>query len=124
MPLTRRSFLAATTSLAFAPFALAADAPRDIKVTRVTAFDLITRRKKFIGKNARLDDHGDSSRDRLVILQASDGSQGFGCCRADAKTLAALLGQAPATEGLGVHTMPAWDLLGKILKKPVYRLLN
>ncbi len=120
--MNRRQFLfLAAAALARSAFA---DAPADIKITRITAFDVPTKRPKFIGKNARLDDHGDSSRDRMVILHASDGSQGFGCCGADEKALAALLGKPPTTAGLGVHTMPAWDLLGKLQKKPVHQLLN
>jgi L-alanine-DL-glutamate epimerase-like enolase superfamily enzyme len=105
--------------------AFAANAPRDVKIVRVSGFDLPSKRPKFVGKNARLDDHGDGSRDRLVLVRTSNDVVGFGCCRAPEKALAALLGKSPAmTSGLGVHTMPMWDLLGKLAGQPVYKLLN
>src|SRR5206468_9867344 len=86
-PMQRREFLYLTAA-AISQFAFARDLPRDVKIVRITAFDLVSRRPKFVGKNARLDDHGDTARDRLVILSASDGSEGFGCCRAPEKSFA------------------------------------
>jgi L-alanine-DL-glutamate epimerase-like enolase superfamily enzyme len=122
--MNRRQFLTLLAASALARYVPAAEVQTDVRISKITAFDLPTKRPKFIGKNARLDNHGDTSIDRVVILEGSDGTQGFGCCRADAKTLGNLLSKPPSTTGLGVHTMPVWDLLGKILKKPVYRLLN
>jgi L-alanine-DL-glutamate epimerase-like enolase superfamily enzyme len=130
----RRDFLFLATAAAITRGAFARDLPRDVTIVRVTGFDLVSRRPKFVGKNARLDDHGDSARDRLVILRASDGSRGLGCCRAPEKSLAELLGKRPAdlfdpssrrtASGLGAGTMPLWDLLGQMAGEPVYRLLN
>ena len=62
----RREFLFASAAL-LARCALGADLPRDIRIVRITAFDLPSKRPKFVGKNARLDDHGDGSRDRSRI---------------------------------------------------------
>ena len=120
----RREFLFASAAL-LARSAFAADVSRDVKLVRVTGFDLPSKRPKFVGKNARLDDHGDGSRDRLVVLRTNNDIQAFGCCRASEKALGSLLGKSPAvTPELGVHTMPMWDLLGKLASQPVYKLLN
>lgn len=131
--MNRRQFLVlAGAALASRRLVFAADdVPRDIRITRITAFDLPTKRVKFVGKNARLDDHGDGSRDRVVFIKASDGTEGFGCCHANEKVLAPLLGQSPgvavgpqAHVRLGAGAAPIWDLLGKMQKKPVYELLG
>jgi L-alanine-DL-glutamate epimerase-like enolase superfamily enzyme len=131
----RREFLLASAAV-LARCALARDLPRDVKIVRITAFDLPSKRPKFVGKNARLDDHGDGSHDRVVTLYASDGTAGFGCCHANEKSLASLLGKSPAelfdagghrptaASTLGAQTMPLWDLLGKLADQPVYKLLS
>src|SRR5580765_6916783 len=130
----RREFLFAFAAL-LARCAFAANLPRDVKIVRVTAFDLPSKRPKFVGKNARLDDHGDGSRDRVVVLRANSGAQGIGCCRASEKALASLLGRSPVglfdsdhrkttASDLGPHAMPLWDLLGQLAKQPVYKFLN
>jgi L-alanine-DL-glutamate epimerase-like enolase superfamily enzyme len=98
-----------------------------VKIVRVIAFDLKCPRVKFVGKNSRLDVHGDHSMDRLVKLVASNGIEGFGCCRAKEEKLAGLLGKSPSDalkdQALGVHSMPLLDLVGKMTGKPVYELL-
>ena len=114
--------------------ARAADLPRDLKITRIVAFDLVSRRPKVVGKNSQRGDHGDRAMDRMVRLYTSAGLEGLGNCRADEKTLAGLLGKNPFNffsrdepamkSPLGVGSMPLWDLAGRALGKPVYELLG
>jgi L-alanine-DL-glutamate epimerase-like enolase superfamily enzyme len=125
----RREFVKLLAAAALAPrLALAADeAPKDVKIVRIVAFDLPTKRVKFVGKNARLDDHGDHSHDRIVRLITNTGVEGFGVCHRDEKTLRALLDQNPATIKpltLDGGSAPLWDLLGKLTNKPAYQLLT
>jgi L-alanine-DL-glutamate epimerase-like enolase superfamily enzyme len=62
------------------------------------------------------------------------GLEGIGNCRTRQKELALLLGKNPfefynstnrrITGPIGTGTMPLWDLIGKVLNKPVYELLG
>jgi len=129
----RRQFLALAAATTLARFALADQIAPDIKITGITAFELTSKRVKFVGKNARLPDHGDSSRDRIVALRTNSGLEGFGYCRAPQDKVKELLGSRPSdllnpqthriTSALGAQTAPLWDLLGKLANKPVYALL-
>ncbi|MEX0711607.1 MAG: mandelate racemase/muconate lactonizing enzyme family protein [Pirellulales bacterium] len=113
---------------------LADELPRDVKITRVVGFDLTSRRPKMVGRNSRLDVHGDRATDRMVRLYTNNGLEGLGNCRASRDELEKLLGTALAelyrgderrmTGPLGAGTMPLWDLAGKLLSKPVYELLG
>jgi L-alanine-DL-glutamate epimerase-like enolase superfamily enzyme len=134
----RREFLigcgSLTASALFSPWTWAADLPRDLKITRIVGFDLISRRCKFCGKNSRLDVHGDRATDRMVRLYTNAVGEGLGNCRANEKVLASLLGKNPFdffrreppafASPLGASTMPLWDLAGKALQQPVYALLG
>lgn len=130
----RRAFLTAVGAAALGRAVRAADPPKDVRVTRAVAFDLPLKRSKVAGKNARLDVHGDSSIDRMVRLYTNAGVEAVGNCRADRKAVGELLGKDPfalyrtddrAFAGpLGAGTMPLWDLLGKLTKKPAYELLG
>jgi D-galactarolactone cycloisomerase len=136
--MNRREFLtlcgAAAGGAALPQPEWAAGLPKDIRITRVIGFDLVSRRSKFCGKNSRLDDHGDQGRDRMVRLFTNAGIEGFGNCRAGEAALSSLLGHnafdffkrnEPAMRSpLGAGTMPLWDLAGKALEKPVYKLLG
>jgi L-alanine-DL-glutamate epimerase-like enolase superfamily enzyme len=115
-------------------FAWADNLPADVRITRVVAFDLPLKRAKIAGKNSRLDVHGDSSRDAMVRLFTSAGVEGIGACRIGERTARSLLGQNPLDffrrddrrmgGPLGNGTMPLWDLAGKLLKQPAYKLLG
>jgi L-alanine-DL-glutamate epimerase-like enolase superfamily enzyme len=133
----RRQFLA--TAAAFAataasrPWCWANDIPPEIRITRVVGFDVTSGRPKMVGKNARLDVHGDIATDRMVRLYTSSGVEGLGNSRAGKAALAKLIGKplagfydpaGPRMSALGNGTMPLWDLAGKVLKKPVYELLG
>ncbi len=133
----RRRFLIASAVAATAALARvvrAADLPQDVRITRAIGFDLPSRRAKVAGKNARLDVHGDRAVDRMLRLDTNLGVQAFGNCRAGQESVAQLLGrnpfaaynaERPAFIGpLGAGTMPLWDLLGKITRRPAYQLLG
>jgi L-alanine-DL-glutamate epimerase-like enolase superfamily enzyme len=133
----RRKFLAATAALASSGAlrrpSWAKEIPPDLRITRIVGFDVISRRPKMVGKNSRLDIHGDTATDRIVRLYTSADVEGLGNCRAEAAELSKLLGKslvsfydpaAPRMTALGNGTMPLWDLAGKVLGKPVYELLG
>jgi L-alanine-DL-glutamate epimerase-like enolase superfamily enzyme len=130
----RRDFLAVASAAALGRAVRAADPPKDVRVTRAVGFDLPLKRSKVAGKNARLDVHGDTANDRMVRLYTNAGVEAVGNCRADQKAVAQLIGKDPfalyrrddraVTGPLGAGTMPVWDLLGKLLKKPAYELFG
>ena len=105
----------------------------DVRITGVKAYDVRFHRPKMVGKNARLDIHGDSGGERFVELATSAGVTGVGWANADEATAAKMLGTRPADwfkpdrHGfvcpLGNGTAPLWDLLGKLDGRPVYELL-
>jgi D-galactarolactone cycloisomerase len=131
----RRDFLAAAAGATVLPRLLQADQPPpDIKITRIVGFELMSRRPKLVGKNSQLDVHGDRATDRMVRLFTNAGIEGLGNCRLGRDELAGLLGKNPRQwfdasrrsidSPLGSRDMPLWDLLGRVLQKPVYELLG
>jgi L-alanine-DL-glutamate epimerase-like enolase superfamily enzyme len=133
----RRDFLGAAGALAVAALSphlsIARDLPREIRVKRIVGFDVTSRRPKMVGKNSRLDVHGDAATDRMVRIFTNAGIEGLGNCRASESELASLLGRRLADfyespsrrmSALGNATMPLWDLAGQALGKPVYALLG
>src|SRR5207237_3027834 len=113
----------------------ALDVRRDMRIIRIVAFDLTSRRNKLAGKNARLDVHGDSAVDPMVRIYTNvQGVEGLGVCRAPREKLAELLGrdplqlldaQQPRMLGpLASQTMPLWDLVARMHDKPVCELLG
>jgi len=131
----RRQFLGAAAAAALlGRVARAESFPSDLKITRIVSFDLHTRRSKYVGKNAGRGDHGQNSRDRMARLYTNMGVEAVGRCWKDKESLAPLLGKNPFKDfdlasrkmpgPLGSRTMVLWDLAGKVLEKPVYRLLG
>lgn len=131
----RREFLKAAASTILLPISTwAKEIPQDLHITRIVGFDLVSERPKLVGKNSRLGVHGKRATDRMVRLFANAEVEGIGNCRAGKRELAQLLGKNPfdfyqaanrrMTGPLGTGTMPLWDLIGKILNKPVYELLG
>jgi L-alanine-DL-glutamate epimerase-like enolase superfamily enzyme len=134
--MNRRRFLTigggALAALRFPRWAWAGDVPKDIKITRIVGFDLVSPRPKLVGNNSRLGVHGDHTTDRMVRLSTNAGIEGLGHCRASEEALGALLGKSPldfitdvqvgSKSPLGSATMPLWDLLGKLRGEPVHKL--
>ena len=133
----RREFLATTGAIAAAGLlptvGLSDEIPPDVRITRIVGFDVTSRRPKLVGKNSRLDVHGDSATDAMVRLYTNSGVEGIGNCRRRQSELRPILGKKlvdlydPRTRSvpnLGNGTMPVWDLLGKSLGQPVYELLG
>lgn len=130
----RREFLGALAASASALAAVAEAVPPDLKVTRAVGFDLLTRRQKYVGKNAVRGDHGQGGRDRMVRLYTNLGIEAVGRCWRPQADVEQLLGTNPLAEfdrqnrriasPLGRRTMVLWDLAGRVLQKPVYELLG
>ena len=112
------------------------DFPSDIKITRITHTEIINTSPKMIGKNSRRENHGDTSKERLVRVYTDSGHEGFGVTRATADVLeghevSQALGVNPITlldpeDGITLYGIEhaLWDLIGKITGKPVYALLG
>ncbi len=134
----RRDFLAASAAagagVQLSRFAWAADVPDDIRITRVVSFELELKRPKHVGKNSYRHDHGTQAFDRILRVYTNAGIEGFGTSWSGANECAALLGKSPlaffdrtqrkVTGPLARYTTPLWDLMGKILHKPVWELLR
>ena len=50
----------------------------DLKITCVLGFTHVTKRKKFIGKNAKKDVHGDLASENVVRIYTQEGLHGVG----------------------------------------------
>lgn len=100
------------------------------KIERVT---LRFKRPRFVGKNARKGDHGDTVTDPVVRVHASDGAAGVGWSRIDRDAAEGLIGRPVAelfsdTKGcteLGTPIdLPLWDLAARRADLPLFRLLG
>ena len=134
----RREFLrttAAAVSLPLLPKLLrAGGVPADLKITRVIGFEMPGRRPKLVGKNSRLGEHGETTNDPMVRIYTNAGIDGFGWSRAGREECARLLGRNPmeffvreerrTKSPVERGTSPLWDLIGKVLGEPIWRLLG
>jgi L-alanine-DL-glutamate epimerase-like enolase superfamily enzyme len=131
----RRDFLATLGASAFlANTTWAQSLPPDLKITRAVGFDLFSQRSKLAGKNARLDVHGNSARDRMVRLYTNVGVEAVGRCWKDKEIVAQLVGTNPfhnfdpgshqILSPLDRRTMVLWDLAGKLLQKSACEMLG
>ena len=137
--MTRRKFL---TSAAVSAAALAATGPLlaavedvgDATITAATGYRVRFHRPKMIGKNSRLDVHGDGGTETFLRLQTDRGASGVGWCPANKEQAARLLGtrvgdrfrptqndfEIPFERG----DAPLWDLLGKLRGEPAWKMLG
>src|SRR5688500_5589692 len=98
--LTRRAFLASSSASLLAAAVRAAEVPADLRVTRLTGFNVVSKRAKVAGKNARLDVHGDRGTDRMLRIETNMGVTGIGNCGVKEDAARMLLGK---------HPLPVWD---------------
>jgi L-alanine-DL-glutamate epimerase-like enolase superfamily enzyme len=131
----RRTFVKALTAAPLFSRVLRAESfPPDLRITRAVSFDLISRRSKLAGKNARRDVHGNTARDRMVRLYTNVGVDAVARCWRSKESVAQLLGTNPFADfdpasrrivsPLERRTMVLWDLAGRLLGKPVSELLG
>lgn len=122
------------SSLLFTRASAAAGEGEEAKITGVTGWRVLFRRPKMVGKNSRLDVHGDHGFEQFLQIHTDSGVTGVGWCPAEEKSAARLLGtrvadwfrpQEDAFDSPFVRgTAPLWDLLGKLRGEPVWRLLG
>lgn len=110
--------------------------PSDVKITGITYAEIYGKSPKMIGKNARRDDHGDTARERLIRIFTNTGHEGFGVTGASIESIekneiSQALGVNPISllnveNGITLYGLEhaLWDLIGKIVGKPVYALLG
>lgn len=110
-----------------------ARARSDVRITRISAFEVKSKRWKHIGKNARRGDHGRFASDGLLRIETDAGLEGIGSCYAPQKEAARLIGADPLSfyrPGMGIESPlgrgdgPLWDLVGRVLEKPVWELMG
>lgn len=115
-----------------APFAGQASGTR---ITRLTAYAIESRRGKPIGRNARLADHGQLTHDILLRIETDAGVEGLGPANGgfSEKSARRMLGTDPLryydsgpalSSPLGRRDTALWDLVGKLLGVPVWKLLG
>jgi L-alanine-DL-glutamate epimerase-like enolase superfamily enzyme len=133
--LNRRKFLNTIVSLpVLYGWHWTGDLSKDIKISRVIGFDLLSKRIKYCGKNAVKGEHGDTAKDRCIRVYTNKGIDGLGFCRLEPEQIHPILGKNPyelfnsedkcINSVLGIQSMALWDLIGKIFKRPVYDLLG
>jgi L-alanine-DL-glutamate epimerase-like enolase superfamily enzyme len=105
----------------------------DIKVTCVLGFKHVTKRDKFIGKNAKRDVHGDLACENVVRVYTQEGLHGVGFGNISFVQAEALIGLSirelwqrwpEEKKGLGRADHALFDLTGKALGKPVWALMG
>lgn len=141
---TRREFLVASSAVAGGVLAGLGCAPvshlpplaaegTDVRITRVSGFQVKAERWKVVGKNSRRGVHGKFANDRVVRLETNAGIDGVGSSFAGKEAAAKLIGKDPLSfykpgadiqSPLGEGDAPLWDLVGKIFKQPTWRLFG
>jgi len=137
--MNRREFLAAAganvvgASLGSAQAAINIDALKSFNITKVVGFRHVCPRPKLVGKNSRLDVHGNQTSDNVLRIATDQGVEGFGHGAATQENARKLLGHTLAEfwkPGVGVvsplgradHAL--YDLVGKALGVPAWKLLG
>jgi L-alanine-DL-glutamate epimerase-like enolase superfamily enzyme len=105
----------------------------DVKIACVLGFKHVTKRQKFIGKNAKKDVHGDVAYENVIRIYTQEGLHGVGFGNISPARAQALIGasirdlweHAPDDEkGLGRADHALFDLTGKVLGKPIWALMG
>ena len=137
--MSRRDFLGAAAAALAAgaagcsPGARAVRESSGARITRASAFRVRSERWKEVGKNSHLPSHGRFATDVVVRLETSAGVEGVGPSRASREDAAQLLGEDPVAwyapgdgirSPLGHREAPLWDLVGKLLDRPAWRLIG
>jgi D-galactarolactone cycloisomerase len=137
--MNRRHFLGSSLALPLTAAAtLAGDAKqrdqlKPFRITRVTGFRHEGPRPKLVGYNARLGIHGSTTRDSVLRIATNQGIEGIGSGNVTQETARKLLGMTldqiwrpgeGVVSPLGRADHALYDLIGKALKLPSWRLLG
>lgn len=130
----RRTFLHAAMAMPMLGAAAAAnDDLKSHRIVNITGFVHQCPRPKFVGKNARLDDHGDHTSDRVLRLTTNQGVVGFGSGHLNEGDARKILGQrvdqlwtdgVGSTGALGRADHALFDLVAKIRGVPAWKLIG
>jgi D-galactarolactone cycloisomerase len=108
------------------------DGRSGVRIVRVSRFFLEFPRWKYVGSNAQVEGHGFYARDSVLRIETDAGIDGFGPSRISEAEARQLLGRDPLDfyadrelrSPLQHYDAPLWDLVGKLLGLPVWRLLG
>jgi L-alanine-DL-glutamate epimerase-like enolase superfamily enzyme len=130
--LSAAPLLAATPGARSAFFGPQSDLGR-VKIVRVTGFQHSCPRPRLVGKNSHLDVHGTETRDSVLRVATDQGIEGVGFGRTTPEAASQMLGHSLGEywkpgEGiaspLGRADHALYDLAGKVLNEPIWRLLG
>jgi D-galactarolactone cycloisomerase len=134
----RREFLMSVAAtgvggLARADAPVKADDLKTFKITKITGFRHVCKRSKFVGKNSFKDNHGDQTSENILWINTDQGVNGIGIGSATQEAARKLVGHTldeywkPGTGAispLGRADHALFDLIGKALKAPAWKLLG
>jgi L-alanine-DL-glutamate epimerase-like enolase superfamily enzyme len=132
----RRAFLVAAAAplvLGEPAAAIRLDELKNFKITKITGFRHVCQRPKLVGKNARLDLHGNQTSDNILRIATDQGIEGLGVGSTKPEIAKQLIGRTLDEywkPGVGVvspldradHAL--FDLIGKALNQPAWKLLG
>jgi L-alanine-DL-glutamate epimerase-like enolase superfamily enzyme len=110
-----------------------ADRLRTLRITRITGFRLISPRPKFVGKNARIGDHGPSTSEDILWLETDQGLDGLGIGHISPEAARKIVGLSldqlfkpgvGSVGPLGRADHALFDLVGKALDQPAWALMG
>lgn len=137
--MNRRDFLLSALAVPVGAAALSAgdekqiDRLKPFRITRVTGFRHVCPRPKVVGYNARLGIHGRETREDVLRIATNQGVEGIGIGNVQQDVARKLLGMtldqvwrpgAGMVSPLGRADHALYDLVGKALKTPAWRLLG
>ncbi len=130
----RRTFLQAAATAPFCGQTVGRDDElRRQTIVRLSGFTHRCPRPKFVGKNSHLDDHGDHTSERVLIVRTNAGIEGFGAGHLEESVARKLLGASVdqlwtdgvgSTGALGRADHALFDLVGKIRGVPAWSLVG